>query len=170
MNTKINPNLVEEEQLTKIPGIGPKLAERIIAARPFSTVDDLQCVKGIGASNLAQWRESLTLDDTPSTALLSPDTQEDDLPPQPLEEDEAPPEEPEAVGLQYPPMITEQQSDASAVVPEEGQKESFTREQVLLIAGGSSILAFILSIALIIGLLAGLNEGRLRFASPADVN
>jgi competence protein ComEA len=34
--------------LEDLPGIGPVLAGRIIAARPFKSADDLRKVKGIG--------------------------------------------------------------------------------------------------------------------------
>ena len=41
-------NSASEEQLEDIPGIGPTLGGRIIAARPFKSADDLRNVKGIG--------------------------------------------------------------------------------------------------------------------------
>jgi DNA uptake protein ComE-like DNA-binding protein len=47
-NAKLDVNSATKEQLEAIPGIGPTLSERIIAARPFKTADDLQKVKGIG--------------------------------------------------------------------------------------------------------------------------
>jgi endonuclease YncB( thermonuclease family) len=45
---KLDVNNAIEEQLENIPGIGPTLAGRIIAARPFKSADDLRSVKGIG--------------------------------------------------------------------------------------------------------------------------
>ena len=46
---KVDVNSATTEQLESIPGIGPVLAQRIIAARPFQSADDLQRVKGIKA-------------------------------------------------------------------------------------------------------------------------
>ena len=46
---KLDINTATKEQLQKIPGIGPALSERIIAARPFKMADDLKKVKGIGS-------------------------------------------------------------------------------------------------------------------------
>jgi competence ComEA-like helix-hairpin-helix protein len=49
---KIDINTAPLEQLDKITGVGPVLAQRIIEARPFSSVDDLLRVKGIGEKTL----------------------------------------------------------------------------------------------------------------------
>lgn len=45
---KLDVNTATKSQLENIPGIGPATAERIIAARPFGSADDLRNVKGIG--------------------------------------------------------------------------------------------------------------------------
>src|SRR4051812_20357229 len=45
---KLDVNAASEEELENIKGIGPAMAKRIIAARPFKNANDLQTVKGIG--------------------------------------------------------------------------------------------------------------------------
>ena len=45
---KIDINTATEEELKTIPGVGPVMAARIIAARPFQSADDLKKVNGIG--------------------------------------------------------------------------------------------------------------------------
>jgi competence protein ComEA len=53
----IDPNTATAAQLQALPGIGPTLARRIIAeraARPFSRVDDLRRVRGIGPRTLSR--------------------------------------------------------------------------------------------------------------------
>jgi len=51
----INQALAED--LARIPGIGNVLAQRIIEARPFKTVDELKRVSGIGPATLEEIRE-----------------------------------------------------------------------------------------------------------------
>jgi DNA uptake protein ComE-like DNA-binding protein len=49
-NTYIDPNNASAEELQSLPGIGKKLAERIIAARqknPIRSNDDLLAIKGL---------------------------------------------------------------------------------------------------------------------------
>ena len=52
--------------LESIPAIGPETARAIVAARPFSSLDELNRVKGISAERLEQIRAELTV--APETA------------------------------------------------------------------------------------------------------
>jgi competence ComEA-like helix-hairpin-helix protein len=54
---RVNLNAAEVEELCNLPGIGPRLATAIVAARPFASVDDLARVPGIGGKRLAAVRE-----------------------------------------------------------------------------------------------------------------
>jgi competence ComEA-like helix-hairpin-helix protein len=53
---KIDINTATDEELKTIPGVGPVVAARIIAARPFQSADDLKEVNGIGDKKYAQMR------------------------------------------------------------------------------------------------------------------
>ena len=53
---KIDVNTATEKELRLIPGIGPIMAARIIAARPFRSADDLKKVNGIGDKKYAEIR------------------------------------------------------------------------------------------------------------------
>jgi competence ComEA-like helix-hairpin-helix protein len=44
----VDINNATEKELITLPGVGPKTAKEIVAARPFRTIDDLKNVKGIG--------------------------------------------------------------------------------------------------------------------------
>jgi competence protein ComEA len=49
---RINLNTATSAQLETLPGVGPKMAARIIAARPLGGLKDLDAVSGIGPSML----------------------------------------------------------------------------------------------------------------------
>ena len=49
---KVNVNTATSEQLQALPRVGPKLAEKIIAGRPYKGLEDLDKVKGIGTKVL----------------------------------------------------------------------------------------------------------------------
>ncbi|WP_341734267.1 DUF655 domain-containing protein [Microcoleus sp. EPA2] len=59
----VNLNTASQAELETLPGVGPKLAERIIAARkqqPFTSVEDVAQVQGIGDKLLERWRDRVT--------------------------------------------------------------------------------------------------------------
>ena len=53
---RIDINTATEKELRMIPGIGPVMAARILAARPFRSADDLKKVNGIGDKKYAKIR------------------------------------------------------------------------------------------------------------------
>ncbi len=58
---RVRLNSATVEELERLPGIGPALAARIVAARPFARVDDLLQVPGIGPARLAALRSEVRL-------------------------------------------------------------------------------------------------------------
>ena len=63
---KLDLNRATAEQLQRLPGIGPVLAQRVIEQRMmhgrFHTVDDLREVKGIGKKRMDQLRPLIMVD------------------------------------------------------------------------------------------------------------
>jgi len=61
---KLNVNTASAEALSRLPGIGATLAARIVAYRethgPFSSVDDLTAVSGVGEGKLDEIRDRIT--------------------------------------------------------------------------------------------------------------
>jgi DNA uptake protein ComE-like DNA-binding protein len=53
---RIDINTATEKELRMIPSVGPVMAARIIAARPFRSADDLKKVNGIGDKKYARIR------------------------------------------------------------------------------------------------------------------
>lgn len=62
---KVNVNTATAEQFTTLPGVGPKLAARIVEHRQkaggFKSVQELLNVKGIGEKNLEKIQGYLTM-------------------------------------------------------------------------------------------------------------
>ena len=61
----VDVNRASLQELASLDGIGPKLAARIVAARPFARVDDVATVRGVGRRRLARLRPRLVLDEDP---------------------------------------------------------------------------------------------------------
>ena len=58
---RIDLNTADRSTLEGLPGIGPEIADAIIAARPFKSVDDLEDVRGIGPARMADLRPYVTV-------------------------------------------------------------------------------------------------------------
>ena len=50
---KLNINTASAEELIGLPGVGAVIAERIIQSRPYSSLDDLGKVKGLGVKKIS---------------------------------------------------------------------------------------------------------------------
>jgi competence ComEA-like helix-hairpin-helix protein len=60
----IDPNRATAEELQRLPGIGPKMAQRIMEERaraPFRAVEDLRRVSGIGVKTLEKLRPHIEI-------------------------------------------------------------------------------------------------------------
>lgn len=67
-DARVDLNAASAEELQRLPGIGPALADRIVVARDkqvFTTVDDLVRVRGIGPATLERLRPLVTASGRP---------------------------------------------------------------------------------------------------------
>ena len=139
---RVNLNTADLDELQRLPGVGPAMAERILAARPFDSIEDLQRVSGIGASVLENIRRFLL----------------------PLESESEP--------LKMEAQEAEAQIEAEPAGPEllvEGEPKAATQSQAFWISVGFSFLALVIAFGLSLGFLALVNGG-LRYANPAQVD
>ncbi|HQP10512.1 MAG TPA: helix-hairpin-helix domain-containing protein [Candidatus Omnitrophota bacterium] len=58
---KVNVNKASYEKLVAIPYIGPYTATKIIECRPFSSLDQIKAIDGIGSKNFEIFSKYLTL-------------------------------------------------------------------------------------------------------------
>ncbi len=70
-STLVNLNTAEREELMTLPGVGPAIADRILESRPFSSIDDLRRVSGIGSNFVEGIRTRITLNND-STSAVAP--------------------------------------------------------------------------------------------------
>jgi len=57
----ININTATAVELDTLPGVGPSTAEKIIDGRPFSIIEDLMEVSGIGESTFEKIKDKITV-------------------------------------------------------------------------------------------------------------
>lgn len=58
----VDLNTADKTALESLPGVGPAIADKIIAARPFKSVDDLKNVQGIGEGRFEAIKDLITVD------------------------------------------------------------------------------------------------------------
>ena len=59
---RIDINKAPLQELVRVPGVGESLAHKIIEKRPFSTMEDLLDVRGVGDVNLSIIRQYVYID------------------------------------------------------------------------------------------------------------
>ncbi|MBU0512071.1 MAG: helix-hairpin-helix domain-containing protein [Chloroflexi bacterium] len=128
MTEQINLNTAHLDALTNLPGVGPAMAERIVAARPYQAPEDLLHVSGVGPALLERLTPLVTVaeDETPDMEIpfeedsgTQPEAEEDipETESQP-EEEVAPPEAESQPEEEAAPPETESQTEEEAAPQE----------------------------------------------------
>ena len=178
----IDPNAANLDTLCLLSGIGPVLAQRIIAARPFETAKDLTRVRGIGSAAVKRWTPLLTL----PSVTIQPLASEPDLTDaggasaevEYVEAKGAPAElSVEAEYDRAEVRVAQAPGDERPVLPEarpgatlERRPPAVSRSYVGRLVAVSGLLVLVLSLLLSLGILATLNDSQLQFASPAQIS
>lgn len=87
---KVDVNTADRATLEKLPSVGSDLVDALIAARPFSRIDELDRIQGISAERLEQMRTELMVA-TPGVAAKPDKTPKQDRTPRPAAERELSP-------------------------------------------------------------------------------
>jgi hypothetical protein len=74
----ININTASLAELDTLPGVGPATAEKIVAARPFSTTSEIQNVQGIGGPGSKTYDDIIGLITVSGTTNLPPEENEEE--------------------------------------------------------------------------------------------
>lgn len=68
----VNLNAASAQQLEQLPGVGPRMAARIVEYRqkngPFKKIEDLMNVRGIGEKNFLKLKPLITVGGAPASA------------------------------------------------------------------------------------------------------
>jgi competence protein ComEA len=59
---RVNVNTATAKELEKLPGIGKAIAERIIAGRPYSAVEDLKKIEGVGDKTFEKIKDLVSVE------------------------------------------------------------------------------------------------------------
>jgi len=177
----INLNKALKDELTTLPGVGPAMAERIIAARPFEAIADLQKVSGVGPAMVERLTPLVSITDT---RALQEDSDviylgeeidfQPEIPEEGIRETGVPMEEALAEVVEIESKSEEIIPKDKAIIPIQAEKPKkgkpaktprpITWGQVLLMSAACSLVAFILAVLLSLGIMGSINNG-LRYAS-----
>ncbi|MBC8506082.1 MAG: helix-hairpin-helix domain-containing protein [Anaerolineales bacterium] len=170
MSELMNLNTASLDELVSLPGIGPAIAKRIVADRPFDELEDLQTVEGIGPAFIERISSLVTLE----LDVLTPEVEPPEETEPALEEQSVLDGDSGEVGEAIPEdgLSPEEESvepDPEVVEPLEPPKaKTVTRGQAWAMSIFSSFIAFLLALIISLGILGGINGG-LRFVRPGQL-
>lgn len=189
---KINLNTADEKTLQQLPGIGRSLAKKIVDSRPFSEVDDLQKIRGLGKSVLERITPHLVIEEPQDQVEVDLDEEPTDLE---MPKDFAPDIEPEISyispdgqkedDLTDSQLLYEAEDTSEAVAPDVQEEKvdekkppvpakkprlvrAFSRMETIWLVVAVGVMTLILSVLMSLVILGGIN-GTLDFSQLQTV-
>lgn len=149
---RVEPNVAEVEELVQLPGVGKALANRIMEARPYTNLENMLRVQGIGKATLDRLAPYLFFSQEVETA--EEETGQED---EPTAEDY----EAEVERRVEPPKLEEPESMA-APTPRGPRitkaRQSYSRGATLWLVLGTAVISVVISVLLSLAILSGINR------------
>ena len=156
---RVEPNVAEVEELVQLPGVGKALANRIIEARPYTNLEDMLRVQGLGKAAIDRLAPYLLFDQEVEPAkgaegLVEEGTDQED---EPTAEDyggeverrvEIPKlekVEPKVVPSPVGPRIAK-------------ERQSYSRGATVWLVLGTAVISVVISVLLSLAILSGINR------------
>lgn len=138
----INPNTADVEALVQLPGVGPKLAAKIVDGRPFAHPEELLAISGLGENLLASIHPHLVFDGDSERETSETDAAGAEPASQESEEEKAKAADVVDETVNYLVHLP-------AVIREElKKKRGFNRRTTILLMGGTALVSIFLSVVL----------------------
>lgn len=176
---QLDPNEASLEQLKSLPGIGQGLAQRMMAARPFSDHADLLRVRGVGKNLLVQIEPYFSFNHVHAVDIVA---EEGDLPGTVLESElDRPQDQLDDIGAVSEELIEVQPDSNDFAVESEsvlaadpvqtksvGVSEPLRREHLVWWLAGTGFITMIVSILVSLLIMAGIN-GTLNYSRHRQI-
>lgn len=163
---EVDVNRASIGELSQVPGIGVLLAERIVAQRPYHSLDDLVMVRGITPWKLEHIRPYLILSAAETPSIETGRVAVFDQPQTAAEEPDA---ETAAEPLVEPPPPAEEPRTGRTQPVAVAAARGLSLSDVILVSAITSLLSFLLAVFLTLGVLLLVNR-TLSYAPVQQVN
>ena len=156
---RVEPNVAEVEELVQLPGVGEALANRIIEARPYTDLEDMLRVRGLGKAILDRLAPYLFFGQKvePVKGAEEPLEEGKDLEDEPTAEDY----DREVESKVEIPKLEE--VELKVVPPPEVPRiakgrQSYSRGATLWLVLGTAVISVVISVLLSLAILSGINR------------
>jgi len=156
---RVEPNVAEVEEFVQLPGVGKVLANRIVEARPYTNLEDMLRVQGLGKATLGRLAPYLFIGQEvePAKGAEEPVEEGTDQEDEPTAEDYGG----EVVRRVEIPKLEEVEPKAVTPLGKPRiakERQSYSRGATLWLVLGTSVISVIISVLLSLAILSGINR------------